>query len=343
MRKSQLVILPFIFSLCLHFTACDRKGGSSSSAKQHEGPKLGLVFDRGGKDDRSFNESAYRGARQAEKELGFQVKVVETADDNAFESLLRGFARKEFDLIVGIGFSQADPLKKVATEFPQQKFLLIDAVVDLPNVASAMFREHEGSYVVGALAALSSKTGKIGLVGGMDIPLVRRFGMGYEAGAKSVRPEIQVLQNYIGVTSEAWNNPPKAKELSLAQIGRGVDVIYSVSGASGSGIFDAVEEKKVLAIGVDSNQNYLKPGRILTSMLKRVDVAVFQVAKSLKDGKFTSGKLDFGFHNQGVDYVIDEHNRALITPELEARMETLKREIQSGKIQVPDFYEKRTP
>src|SRR6266404_2042572 len=218
--------------------------------------KVGLVLDRGGKDDKSFNSSAYLGANEAKKNLGVFLKYVEASDDNAFEPMLRAFAQKDFNLIIGIGFAQKEPIKKAAAQFPQKHFAIVDAEVDEPNVCSLLFEEHEGAYLVGAIAALSSKSGKVGFVGGMDTPLIRRFEMGYEAGAKKINPQIGVMANYVGVTSEAWNNPPKGKELALSQYDSGADVIFAAAGASGLGVFDAAEERKKYAIGVDSNQNW---------------------------------------------------------------------------------------
>src|SRR5258708_32072783 len=251
--------------------------------------KVGLVLDRGGKDDKSFNSSAYEGAAQAKKNLGVFLKYVEASDDNAFEPMLRAFAQKDFDLMIGIGFAQKEAIKKVAAQFPQKHFAIVDAQVDAPNVCSLLFEEHEGAYLVGAIAALTSKTGKVGFVGGMDIPLIRRFEMGYEAGAKKINPQIGVVANYVGVTSEDWNDPPKGKELAMSQYEAGADVIFAAAGASGLGVFDAAEEKKKFAIGVDANQDWTKPGLILTSMLKRVDEAVFYTNQHGQGGEVLNG------------------------------------------------------
>lgn len=300
--------------------------------------KVGLVLDKGGKDDKSFNSAAYQGATKAEKDLKIDLKYVEATDSNAIENLHRAFAHKNFDLIIGVGFAQTEAIKKVAAQFPKVKFALVDGEVDAPNVRSLLFEEHEGSFVVGALAAMKSKTGKLGFIGGMDIPLIRRFDLGFEAGAHYVNPKVQIINNFIGVTGEAWNNPAKAKELALAQISQGADVIFVAAGASGSGAFDAVEEKKKLAIGVDSNQNGIKPGSILTSMLKRVDVAVFNTIQDTANGKFTAGPVRYGFKDKGVDYAMDENNKNLITPDQVQRLEDIKARILKGKIKVPDYY-----
>lgn len=300
--------------------------------------KVGLVLDKGGKDDKSFNAAAFKGGQEAVKTLGVQVKTLEGRDDNSAEPMLRSLAEKKFDLIIAVGFSQGEALKKVAKQFPDRKFLIVDAEVDAPNVKSVIFEEHQGSFVVGAIAALKSKTGKIGFIGGMEIPLIRRFLMGYEAGAKYINKNIKVIVNFAGVTGEAWNNPPKGKELALAQYSQGVDVIFAAAGATGMGLFDAAEEQKKFAIGVDSNQNWVKPGYVLTSMLKRVDVAVFKSIEDAKAGKFTSGITHLGLESQGVDYALDDNNKGLLSKDILDKADAIKKDIIAGKIQVPDYY-----
>lgn len=313
--------------------------------------KIGLVLDKGGKDDKSFNSSAYLGAMKAKDELQSFVKYVEATDDNAFDALLRSFAQKKtFDLIISIGVSQVDALRKVAALFPQQNFAIVDGEVAAPNVRSMVFQEHEGSYLVGAIAGLTSKADrsgmvKIGFIGGMDIPQIRRFEMGYIAGAeaegKRLKRKIKVISNYIGITGDAWNNPAKAKELAMSQFDSGAEVIFSASGASNAGLFDAAEEKKKFAIGVDSNQDWIKPGTILTSMVKRIDEVVYQTCKDLADGKFKTGVFHFGLADKGVDYTVDDYNRALLSPAVIQRIEALKQEIIAGKVKVPDYYQTR--
>ena len=303
--------------------------------------KVGLVLDRGGKDDKSFNASAYQGASLAKTNLGIFLKFTEASDDNAYEPLLRSFARRDFDLIIGIGFAQKEAVKAIAAQFPDKHFAIVDSQVDLPNVRSLLFEEHEGAYVIGAIAAMTTQTGKIGFVGGMDIPLIRRFEMGYEAGAKKINPQINVIANYVGVTSEAWNNPPKGKELAMSQYDSGVDIIFAAAGASGLGVFDAAEEKKKFVIGVDSNQDWTKPGLVLTSMLKRVDEAVYTTIAEAQAGKFTAGAKRFGLANKGVDYSYDEFNGKILTDSVRKRADELKAEIIAGKIEVPDYYKKQ--
>lgn len=314
---------------------------SSSSVSAFADPfKVGVVLDKGGKDDKSFNASAHAGASRAKEELKVQYKYVEATDDNAIESLLRAFAQKDFDLIVGVGFVQGEAVKKAATAFPKKQFAIVDGEVDAPGVRSLMFEEHEGSYLMGAAAALASKTGKVGFVGGMDVPLIRRFEMGYIAGAKKINPKIEVVSGFVGVTGDAWNNPPKAKELALNQYNSGVDVIFQAAGASGAGVFDAAEEKKKFVIGVDSNQNWIKPGLVLTSMLKRVDVAVFDLIRETMKakGKIVGGTERFGLKSKGIDYALDAHNEKIFTPEMKKKLEELKAQIIAGKIKVPDYY-----
>ena len=300
--------------------------------------RVGLVLDRGGKDDKSFNTSAYEGAMLGKTKLGVFVKWVEAPDDNAYESMLRAFAQKDFDLIIGIGFAQKEAMLKVAGQFPQSHFAIVDAEVGAPNVRSLLFEEHEGAFLVGAIAALASKTGKVGFVGGMDIPLIRRFSTAYEAGARQINPQIKVTANYVGVTSEAWNNPTKGKELAMSQYDSGVDIIFAAAGASGLGVFDAAEDRKQFAIGVDANQNWVKPGLILTSMLKRVDQAVYATIEDAKAGKFTGGIKRFGLGNQGVDYAADRFNAQVLTASIRQRADAIKADIVAGKIAVPDYY-----
>ena len=307
----------------------------SLGALAQEPFKVGVVLDKGGKDDKSFNAAAYAGMELAGKKLGVATKYVEATDENAFEPLLRSFAVKKFDLILAVGFSQAEALEKVAKQFPDRKFAIIDAELSGVNIRSLLFDEHEGSYLAGTLAALHSKSGKVGFVGGMDIPLIRRFLAGYAAGFKAIKPNGTVLTHFVGITGDAWNNPAKAKELALAQIQAGCDVIYVGAGASNMGVFDAAEEKKVLAIGVDSNQNGIKPGIILTSMVKKVDVAVYDTIVQAKAKKFVAGIVRFGLKDNGVELAMDANNAKLITASDRKELDEVKAAIMSGKIKVP--------
>lgn len=321
MKKISLFFVPLLFSI-------------STLANI----KVGLVLDKGGKDDKSFNSSAYEGAMRAKKELGIELKYVEATDNNSLEVLHRSFAQKNYDLVIGIGFAQTDVVKKVSALFPKTQFAIVDGEVKADNVRSLLFEEHEGSFLMGAAAAMKSKTGVVGFIGGMDIPLIRRFQKAYEAGAKYVNPKANIINNYIGVTGEAWNNPAKAKEMALSQIGQKADVIFHAAGASGAGLFDAANEKKVYAIGVDSNQNWIKPGVVLTSMLKRVDVAVFETIKASVDHKFKAGIARFGLKDSGVDWALDTNNEKLWTKPEQDKMTDIKKKIISKKISVPDYY-----
>ncbi len=300
--------------------------------------RIALVLDKGGKDDKSFNTAAYNGAIQAQKDLGIFLKFVEATDTIAIENLHRAFARKKYDLIIGIGFAQVEAVRRVSAQFPDVKFAIVDGNINAPNVRALLFEEHQGSFVVGALAAMKSTSGTIGFIGGMDIPLIRRFALGYEAGAKFIHPGEKVITNFIGVTGEAWNNPAKAKELAINQYSQQADVIFVAAGASGSGVFDAAEEKKKFAIGVDSNQNSAKPGFILTSMIKGVDVAVYETIKEAQQNKFIPGVARFGFANKGIAYALDQYNEKLITPEMRKKADEIIKKITTGEIQVPDYY-----
>src|SRR3954463_9042028 len=271
--------------------------GHSSAAEDKSKIKVGIVFDIGGKDDRSFNAAAWEGVQRAAKDLPIILRDIEPGTPNAIEPAMRSFAERHFDLIIGVGFAQAPIMEQVAKDYPNIQFAIIDGVSDLPNVASLIFKEHEGSYLVGILAAKASRTGTIGFLGGMDIGLIHRFAKGYEEGAKSVNPNIRVIANYVGVTDGAWNNPGKGKELALSQIAKGADVIFTAAGNSGLGAFDAVEgmgkdpsgRATHFVIGVDSNQNMVKPGFVLTSMVKRVDNAVYQIVQDVVNHQFHAG------------------------------------------------------
>src|SRR5215210_324127 len=310
-----------LFSICL-LTFILSSCGSRTEAKKDCQIKVGIVFDIGGKNDRSFNAAAWEGVQRAERDLPICLNDVEPGNPTSIEPAMRAFAEKNFDLIIGVGFAQGPIMQKVATDYPNIKFAIVDGVIfekdgktPKTNVASLVFREHEGSYLVGMIAAQKSKTGVLGFVGGMDIPLIHRFETGYEEGARSVNPNIKVIDNYVGVSDSAWNNPGKGKELSLAQIEKGADVIFTAAGNSGLGAFDAVEqygktngEANKFVIGVDSNQNGVKPGFVLTSMVKRVDNAVYDVVKEVLNGNFSGGFHVFGLDKDGVAYAMDKNN-----------------------------------
>ena len=298
--------------------------------------RVGIVFDIGGKDDKSFNAAAWQGVKRAKEELGIFLRDVEPGDPTSIEPSMRAFAERGYDLIIGVGFAQAPIMNDVASDYPNLKFAIIDGVIDLPNVASLIFKEHEGSFLVGMIAARTTKTGKVGFVGGMDIPLIHKFETGYAEGARYANPKIQVFENYVGVTDSAWNNPGKGKELAKAQIERGADVIFQAAGNSGLGVFDAAEEMNKLAIGVDSNQNWVKPGFILTSMIKRVDVSVFNSVKDVIEGRFKGGIHELGLENDGIGYALDDYNRNLVPKPVLDEVERAKQDIIAGRIKVTD-------
>jgi basic membrane protein A len=300
-------------------------------------PKLAIVYDAGGKFDKSFNQSAFEGAERFKKETNIPYIEVQANSDTQAEQVMRGLARKKLDMIAAIGFSQTQAVAKVAKEFPNTKFVLIDSIAPGANVNSIMFKEQEGSYLVGVAAAMASKSKKIGFVGGMDIPLIRAFACGYGQGAKAQQPKIEIMQNMVGTTSAAWNDPAKGGELARQQFDRGADVVFAVAGGSGMGALQMAKEKGKLAIGVDSNQNYLHPGSMLTSMVKRVDIAIYDAFTQVKNGTWKAGVTHKGLKEGGVDWVLDKDNRKVVTPEMEKRVNAVKADIINGKIKVIDY------
>lgn len=343
--KSKFILIVLCF-LIFGLSGCTK-----TEARKDCRISVGIVFDIGGKNDRSFNAAAWDGVQRAERDLPICLYDVEPGNPTSIEPAMRAFAEKNFDLIIGVGFAQGPIMQKVADDYPNIKFAIVDGVIfeadgktPKQNVASLVFREHEGSYLVGMIAAQKSKTGVLGFVGGMDIPLIHRFKTGYEEGAKSVNPNANVIANYVGVTDAAWNNPGKGKELALSQIGQGADVIFTAAGNSGLGAFDAVEqygknaqgEANRFVIGVDSNQNGVKPGFVLTSMVKRVDNAVYDVVKEVLGGGFKGGFHVFGLDKDGVAYAMDDYNKALIPPDVIGKVEEAKKKIGTGEIKVTD-------
>ena len=297
-----------------------------------------VIFDMGGKFDKSFNEAAYNGAERFKEETGIDYLEFEVTNESQRDQALRRMARRDADVVVAVGFSFATPLEEIAKEFPDTKFVIIDGVVEQPNVQSVVFKEHEGSFLVGMAAAMASETGKVGFVGGMDIPLIRNFAHGYQQGVKHVDPDAEVLVNMTGTTPAAWNDPAKGAELAQSQFDRGADVVYAAAGGTGLGVLQAAADSGKLSIGVDSNQNYLHPGSVLTSMLKRVDVAVYNAFKNAMEGDLETGVKNLGLAEEGVGYALDEHNRDLITPEMESELEEAKEKIISGELEVTDYY-----
>jgi basic membrane protein A and related proteins len=302
--------------------------------------KPAIVFDIGGKFDKSFNESMFNGSEKFKADTGVAYGEFEIANEAQREQAIRNFADQGYSPIIAAGFAQAAAVEKVAKEYPDLKFAIVDMVVDLPNVQSIVFNEHEGSYLVGVMAGMASKSGTVGFVGGMDIPLIRKFGCGYAQGVKSVKADAKVIQNMTGDTGAAWNDPVKGGEITKSQMSQGADVVYAAAGATGLGVLQAAADGGALSIGVDANQNYLHPGKVLTSMLKRVDVAVYNVMKSGKDGTFKGGVANLqamGLAQDGVGYAMDDNNKALVTPEMAAAVEKAKADIIAGTVKVHDY------
>lgn len=291
-----------------------------------------IVYDMGGKFDKSFNEAAYRGMERWKKETGKPALEFEIANESQREQALRRMAERGASPIIGVGFGQASMVEKVAKEFPKLQFTIIDGVAKLPNVQSVVFKEQEGSFLVGMIAALTSKSGKVGFIGGMDIPLIRKFQCGYEQGVKYANPKAEVFVNMVGTTGAAWNDPARGGELARAQFAKQADVIFAAAGGTGIGIYQAAKDAGKLTIGVDSNQNHLQPGTMLTSMVKRVEVAVYEAAKNHKPGLVV-----LGLKEDGVDYALDQYNAKLISPEVKKKVDAAKADVIAGKIKVADF------
>ncbi len=299
-----------------------------------------IIFDLGGKFDKSFNEAAFNGAQRWAQETGGTYKELEMQSEAQREQALRRLAEAGANPIVMTGFAFGDVLNQVAPDYPDTKFAIVDGFVEQPNVRTILFTEHEGSYLVGMLAAMASKSGTVGFVGGMDIPLIRRFGCGYAQGVKAVNPNATVIANMTGTTPAAWNDPVKGAELAKSQKAQGADVIYAAAGGTGIGVLQAAADEGILSIGVDSNQNYLHPGKVLTSMLKRVDNAVYEAFKAGEN-------LETGIHvmnlaSGGVGYAMDENNAPLVTAEMQAAVDTAAAKIASGDLVVHDYMSDNT-
>ncbi|MEQ8308321.1 MAG: BMP family ABC transporter substrate-binding protein [Hoeflea sp.] len=299
--------------------------------------KPAIIYDLGGKFDKSFNEAAYTGAENFKEKTGIEYREFEISNDAQREQALRRFARDGNNPIVMAGFSWGSALEKVADEYPDIDFAIIDMVVDKPNVRSVVYKEQEGSYLVGVMAAKASETGTVSFIGGMDIPLIRKFACGYKGGVMATNPDATVLEAMTGTTPDAWNDPVKGGEIAKSQMDQGSDVVYAAAGGTGIGVLQTAADAGKLGIGVDSNQNGLQPGHVLTSMVKRVDVAVENAFTDAMNDEFTYGFSSLGLAEDGVDYAMDENNAPLVTDEMKAAVEEAKADIISGKITVHDF------
>ena len=300
--------------------------------------KPAVIYDLGGKFDKSFNQGVWDGVQRFTAETGIKVMEFEVTNETQREQAMRRMVARGATVVLGVGFAQADAIAAVAKDHPEVQFSIIDVSwLDAPNLRQYAFKEHEGSYLVGIAAAHATQTGKVGFVGGMDIALIRKFACGYVGGAKSVNPDIAVYQNMTGTTGAAWNDPAKGRELTQSQIDRGADVVYQAAGNTGIGVIQAASDAGKLSIGVDSNQNGIAPGSVLTSMLKRVDVAAYDTFMDAKEGRFTAGVQSLGLAEGGVDWALDSHNAHLITPEMKAAVEQARRDIIAGKIKVHNY------
>ncbi|SER82060.1 nucleoside-binding protein [Tranquillimonas rosea] len=299
----------------------------------------GLIIDLGGKFDKSFNESAYTGAQRWVEETGGDYVETELQSEAQREQTMRRMAERGANPVVVLGFANASTLEKVAPDYPDTNFVIIDEQVDQPNVKSIKFAEHEGSYLAGMMAAIASETGTVSFVGGMDVPLIRKFACGYAQGAKAVNEDIEVIQNMTGTTPAAWNDPVKGGELTRSQISQGSDVVYAAAGGTGVGVLQAAADEGIYAIGVDSNQNYMHPETMLTSMVKRVDNAVYDAFEAAEAGTLETGLEVLDLESEGVALAMDENNEDLVTEEMRTAIDEAKQQIIAGEIEVHDYTE----
>ncbi len=298
-----------------------------------------VVFDMGGKFDKSFNEGVWNGVERFIEETGVEVMEFEVTNETQREQAMRRMVSRGATLVLGVGFAQADAIDAVAADNPDVQFAIIDVSwLDRPNLRQYAFKEHEGSYLVGVAAALATKTDKVGFIGGMDIPLIRKFACGYVQGVKDTNPKIEIYQNMTGTTPAAWNNPSVGAELARGQMDRGADVVYHAAGGTGLGVIQAAAEAGNLAIGVDSNQNGIAPGSVLTSMLKRVDVAAYETLLAGLNAEFTPGVFILGAAEGGVDWAVDENNAPLVSDDMKAAVEGARDKIIAGDIEVHDWF-----
>ena len=307
------------------------------SASQVMAYKPAVVFDMGGKFDKSFNEGIWNGLEKFRKETGIKYREFEVQQEAQREQFLRKLAKRGSDPIIAVGFGQAAALSKVAKEFPKTRFSIIDMVVDLPNVQSIIFKEHEGSFLVGVLAAMKSKSGKVGFVGGMDIPLIHKFACGYVQGVKYINSGTTVYQKMTGTTPAAWSDPARGASLAKTMFDSGADIVYAAAGSTGLGVLQSAADNGKMSIGVDSNQNHLQPGSVLTSMLKRVDVAAYEVFKTGYDNSWKAGFKVLGLAEDGVGWALDEHNSKLVSSAMKSKVEQVRKGIISGSIKVHDY------
>jgi len=335
--KLLFILIFFISFLNISCNKSDKKNEPVSSQL-----KVGLVFDVGGRGDKSFNDAAFNGLERAKKDFGIDFEVIDPGEGSDRESALRKLAsRKDIGIVFGVGFIFTEDITKIASDFPDKKFGCIDYTVnpqmEIPkNLIALEFKEEEGSFLVGTLAALLSKTYKIGFVGGMESALIKKFEKGFTNGVKYIKPDYRILVGYVSVTGDGFKNPGKAKEIALSQYTSGADIIYHASGLSGLGVFEAARDQKKLAIGVDQNQYNEAPGFVLTSMTKQVDEVIYQTIKDFKEGKFVSGVKSLGLKEKGVDYVYDDNNKNLIPDDIRKKVEEVRVKIINGEIKISE-------
>jgi basic membrane protein A len=294
-----------------------------------------LIFDLGGKFDKSFNEAAFGGAQRWAEETGGSFREIELSSEAQREQALRRFAEAGANPVIMTGFAFGSVLDEVAPDYPDTKFAIIDMVVNQPNVRSVVFNEHEGSFLVGMMAGLKTESGTVGFIGGMDIPLIRKFACGYAQGVMAANPDATVISNMTGTTPSAWNDPVKGGELTKAQISQGADVVYAAAGGTGVGVLQVAADEGIFSIGVDSNQNYLHPGSVLTSMMKRVDVAVYE-AMSQGEGLETGFQV-MGLSNFGVGVALDENNEKIVSYSMLSSVYAAADKIVAGELMVHDY------
>lgn len=334
MKKAHRVLASSVASIALLAVAIQAQAQAPGKFSP------GIIYDAGGKFDKSFNEAAYMGIEKFKKDTGTAYLDFEISNDTQREQAMRRMAQKGVDPVVVIGFTQAAALAKVAAEFPKVRFAIVDTTVAGGNVQSIEFKDHEGAFLAGMLAALTSKSGKVGFVGGMDVPVIRRYQCGYEQGAKFANPQVEILTNMAGTTPAAWSDPTRGAELAKNQFSRGVDVVFAAAGGTGIGVYQAAKDQGKLAIGVDSNQNALHPGTMLTSMMKRVDVAVYTVMASAKDGTWKPGTTVLGLKEKGVELAMDDSNAKLVSPAAKSKLGAAHADIVAGKIKVVNYMDK---
>lgn len=330
--KRQFVMI--LVGILFFFSSCKGNSDKITKAPVKNKVKVGIVLSVGGLGDKSFNDSAYRGVKRAEKDFGIKVNIGQPSKMSEDKLYLSRFASMGYDLVIGVGFLMHDAIKEIARQYPNIHFAIIDSIVKETNVKSIVFKEEEGSFLVGALAAMKTKTNKIGFIGGMKVPLIKKFEFGYEQGARYINPNIKIDVLYAGSGQQAFHDPIKGEELANTLYSKGADIIYHAAGSTGNGVINSAKKNKKFVIGVDSNQNYLAPGYVLTSMVKHVDNAVYKIIGEIVKGEFKGGVFNLGLKEKGVDFSLDKYNETLLTNEMKVKIEEIRKDIIEGKIKI---------